>query len=385
MAAAVTAWVTNLVGDGPTLQHSDRRVVAAWNGWWSNCDHEELSDLGGFLHRLVDSWVVYGESLVLLRTDYTGALRLQLVPVVQLDASKSANLGGGHVIVNGVELVDGRRVAYWLLPTPPDAPFPGVPESSPVPASDVIHVFAPPAPGAVRGVSLLAPVLTRAVEVDNLEDALLAAANVAALLSIYITDPSGGVSLGEPISGNRAEVSAEPGTVRIIPADSTVNTVNPPAFTGSVEATRHMVRSIAAGAGLPYELVSHDLSQVNYSSARLGLMEFRRRVVALQKTLVVGQFLNRVFRRFIALEALAGRLAANVDGLADPTFIFPGWAPIDPVKEAAADIDLIAAGLKSRREAIANRGRDPEEVFTEIASDGAPPPVRPQLKVIENA
>lgn len=387
IAAAVNSWVTNLIGDGPTLQHNNPEIVKAWNKFWSNCDWEEISDLGGFLQRVADSWAVYGEAFVLLRSDPDdGALRLHLIPVEQIDVSKNADLGNGRVIVQGIELDQGRRTAYWILPTPPDSPFPGTPESSPVSASDVIHVFIPPWPGAVRGISLLAPVLTRAVETDKLEDALLATANVAALLSIYITDPSGGISLGEPINGNRAEVSAEPGTVRIVPADSTVTTVNPPQFNQSVDATRHMVRSIAAGCGLPYELVSHDLSQVNYSSARLGLMEFRRRVVALQKTLIIGQFLNRVFKRFVALEILARRVREEVGALADPVFLFPGWQAIDPQKEADADINLISAGLKSRREAIANRGRDPEEVFLEIAADKTPPPAsRPQpLKVVSN-
>ena len=220
VAAAVIAWVNNMVADGPTLQYDDPRIVESWNAWWSRCDWEQISDLGGFLQRAVECWIVYGEAFILQRTDPdTGEERLHLIPVEQVDASKNEDLGGGHVIVSGIEIDQGRRVAYWLLPTPPDAPFAGSAESSPVPAADVIHMFIPPWPGATRGVTLLAPILTRAVEVDKLEDAYNALANVCALLGIYITDPSGNVTLGTPIAGNRAEVSAEPGTVRIVPAE----------------------------------------------------------------------------------------------------------------------------------------------------------------------
>ena len=114
-------------------------------------------------------------------------------------------------------------------------------------------------------------------------------------------------------------------------------------------------------------------------------MEFRRRVVALQKTLLVGQVLNRIFRRFVTLEVLEGRLNVGLAALADPVFIFPGWAQIDPQKETEADIAAIGARLKSRREAISQRGRDPEEVDREIAGDRAPlPPPIPQLKVVNN-
>ena len=162
-----------------------------------------------------------------------------------------------------------------------------------------------------------------------------------------------------------------PGGIIQTPPDATVNPVNPPQFEGVVDYVRHGVRTIAAGMGLPYELVSHDLSQVNYSSARLGLLEFRRQVVALQKTLLVGQFLNKVFRRFVALEVLNGRLSVDLETLEDPTFIFTGWQPLDAEKETAADVLAISARLKSRFEVISARGRDPAEIDEEIASDPA--------------
>ena len=45
---------------------------------------------------------------------------------------------------------------------------------------------------------------------------------------------------------------------------------------------RLQLHAIAAGVGLTYELLTGDLSQVNYSSIRAGLIEFRRRMEALQ-------------------------------------------------------------------------------------------------------
>ena len=103
-------------------------------------------------------------------------------------------------------------------------------------------------------------------------------------------------------------------------------------------------------------------------------MEFRRRVVALQKTLLVGQFLNKVFRRFVALEVLNERLSVDLEALEDPTFIFTGWQPLDVEKETAADVLAISARLKSRFEVISARGRDPAEIDEEIASDPTPLP-----------
>jgi capsid protein len=94
-----------------------------------------------------------------------------------------------------------------------------------------------------------------------------------------------------------------------------------------------------------------------------------------------GQFLNRVFRRFVALEVLAGRLAVDLETLADPVWLWQGWAAVDPEKETNADVAAINARIKSRREVIAGRGRDPEEVDAEIAGDPAPAPAPEEIRV----
>ena len=135
-----------------------------------------------------------------------------------------------------------------------------------------------------------------------------------------------------------------------------------------------MVRSAAAGGGVPYELLAADLSQVNYSSARLGLEQFKRRCRALQRSLLVAQFLEPVWRRFVTLEVLSGRLDAP-DFEADPTpyfaaeFLFPAWTTLDPLKETKADLEAMRGNIRSRFEIISSRGRDPQEVDAEIAAD----------------
>ena len=52
---------------------------------------------------------------------------------------------------------------------------------------------------------------------------------------------------------------------------------------------RVQLHAIAAALDLPYELLTGDLSQVNFSSARVGLIEFRRRVRQIQKQVIVPQ------------------------------------------------------------------------------------------------
>ncbi len=384
VSAVVTAYCADIVGaDGPSLQHDDERVVALWNAWWPHCDAEGLSSLGHFLIRLLRCFTIYGEGLVLLRIGDDGELRLLLLPPAQVDVNANQDLGEAGWVISGVHVAhDGRRLRYRVSLTPPDHPFATTSSDATwVDAADMVHVIDPMFPGAVRGISPLAPILTRSVENDLTIDALLKQQQVAALLSVFLSDPSGTVTLGDLRDG---KVELTPATVRMVPADTVVTTVSPPEARNGIDLNKHMLRSMAAGCGLPAWKVSADLSDVNFSSARQGDFAWRRRAGQLQ-SLLVTQFLNPVFRRFVALEVAAGRLAVDLATLADPKFIWPAWAQIDPKAETQFDVLALQAGLTSRRALIARYGRDPEEVFGEIEADKEAPvvPAQPQLKVVQ--
>lgn len=378
-AAIVNTWVTNVTMDGPTCRPKvtrkalRKKLVEDFGRWWSNCDAEGRSDLGGFLARTVRSLVVNGEAFVHLEVDPdTGALQLRLWNVNQVDRSMNRDIGGGFRVVAGVESDPrGRRVAYHVRENP-DAPFATNYGTIRVPAEDVLHVFEPLFPGQARGLSWLAPSLTRIAEIDKSEDANLARLNASAMFAGFLTKPSEGAPDVLPIAPNAPSVDMEPGAFIQVPPGYGVEFSTPPSGDGAVDFTRAMIRSAAAGAGVPYELVSADLSQVNYSSARLGLSEFRQRVTAIRRTLIIPQFLDPVWRRWLALEALAGRIKLDLGALPEVEWVFPGWPAVDPLKETNAEIQAINARIKSRFETIAARGRDPEEVDAEIAMDTAP-------------
>ncbi len=137
---------------------------------------------------------------------------------------------------------------------------------------------------------------------------------------------------------------------------------------------KNHLRAVAAGLGMPYELVSGDLEGVTYSSIRAGLIEFRRRVEQLQHNVVVHLFCRPVWERFVRLAVLTGDLPArDFDG--NPSaYLGCEWLPpkfdyVDPMKDVQAEVLAIAAGLKSRTQAISERGFDAEQVDAEIAAD----------------
>jgi capsid protein len=103
-------------------------------------------------------------------------------------------------------------------------------------------------------------------------------------------------------------------------------------------------------------------------------VEFRRRVEQLQHNVVVHLFCRPIWERFVRLAVLTGELPAR-DFDADPAaYLGCSWLPpkfdyVDPMKDVQAEILAIGAGLKSRSQAISERGYDAEQVDAEIAAE----------------
>jgi lambda family phage portal protein len=391
-ASFVESWVTALIGNGPTVRaaHPDPDVRADLEGrfseWALRADIEGVGDLAGLLQTAVRSLVQSGDAVFHMPVDISGNLNLRLLASEQLDSSRTIpSLGMTGIgsdaprVISGVESdSQGRRVAYWLLDAPPDAIWASIFPSTRVPAEDVAHLFIRKFPGQVRGISWLTPVASRLVELDALEDAALVKARTAALFAAFVCDPENQTGLYDATGTdpfNPANVQLEPGLLQFLPPGTDIK-FTPPVDAGQIDGLlRYMQRSVAAGGGLPYENLSGDLSQVNFSSARLGQAVFQRRVKALQGSLLEAQFLVPVWRRWVLLEFLSGRLHAPdfqsrpLDYL-NAKFLWPQLPAIDPLKQAKADALDLASRTKSRAQIIAeNSGRDVSDVDDELEDD----------------
>ncbi len=229
--------------------------------------------------------------------------------------------------------------------------------------------------------SWLAPVLLRLHELDQLTDALTVGAKVAAMHAGFVVDQHGsgpnpfatGDGSGQ---GGALDLSLEPGTMRILPSGLDVKFSTPQQAQQTAEFVRHQLRSIAAGLGLPAHLISADLTEANYGSLRAGMIAFRQAVEAVQHGVIIPMFLQPVWERLVSLAVLRGDLDAP--GFEDdpaPYFAvewLPPRAPwLDPAKDAQAEATMIAAGLKSRRQAVAELGYDVEALDAEAAADRA--------------
>lgn len=385
-AQAARTLASALVGAGikpqSPIEDEGRRaeINRAWETWTDNADAEGAGDFQAMQYSTARSMVINGEALIVISyDDETGALRLRLLNPDQLDHAMNRDLGGGARIVSGVEFDEaGRRVAYHIFPDAPDLPFAASLTPLRVEARDVIHLFERQFPGQVRGVSWFAPVLLRLAELDKTEDAQQMRQQIGAMLAGFIIDQEGGAGgFDGDRSGATLEGGLEPGTMKVLSPGQSVEFSTPPAIGAeAIEFMRFQLRGIAAGLGVTYEQLTGDYSATNYSSARASLIEFRRRIEAVQHHVIIFQLCRPVWRRWMIVEQLAGRLPAPRPGEDEedwftPKWITPGWAWVDPAKEIAAQREAVDAGFMSRREVVAGRGVDIEQLDAERNADAA--------------
>lgn len=102
-------------------------------------------------------------------------------------------------------------------------------------------------------------------------------------------------------------------------------------------------RLTGSGQGLSYEAASRDMSQVNYSSARQGLLEDRKTYSSWQ-TYLIDHLLTPVYEEWLDWMLLSGQLpvspqeyAKNPEAYQRHVWVRPGWDWIDPLKEANAN------------------------------------------------
>ncbi|HUU24087.1 MAG TPA: phage portal protein [Methyloceanibacter sp.] len=374
--SVVATWSNSLVGDGPTVRsaHPDaaKRDVLENDVWLPAYDTLGIdgSDLTAILTLACRSLVGAGEAVLRFITTDDGQCRVQVLQPEQLDASVNRDLDGGGRIVAGVEFDrTGRIVAYHIRPSP-DFAFVAA-AAQRIDAADICHIFERRWPGQVRGISWLAPIASRIVELDSLEDAALVKAKVSALMCGFIKSLDGS---GTTAADLAAVQPMEPGALTELPIGTDVSFSPTSDMTGLDAFTRHMVRSIAAGVGLPYALLSGDYSDSNYSSSRLAQQAFVRRVKAVRASLLTSGFLFPLYARTVTLAILSGRISApgfvrDPRAFLDCAFLYPEFPFIAPLDETRADILAVQAGLRSRQEVIAARGRDFVEVDAEIAAD----------------
>jgi lambda family phage portal protein len=375
-SSAVEVWCGEAIGTGmrPVPQTGDdaldKILADRFEAWTDECDYFGLESFYGWQSTAARRAFVDGEffSLMVFEGEQ---LRIKPLDPAQVNPALSLELPNGGLVIAGVEVNEGGKpIAFHIYRNW----IPGLPllrglESVRIDAADVLHLFRPDAAGQTRGMSRLASVLLRLRELDSLTDGQLVRLKIGALLAGFVTDADGTLLQDGATPG---EASLEPGTMQRLRPGESVEFSKPPEIGSESNAfQKAVIREIGAGVGVPSFMLDHDLSEVNFSSARTAIIAFRRRVEAWQDHFAF-QMLRPVYRRFVTTEILSGRLAVPLNASTlRHKWIAPKGQWLDPLKDAQAEALAINSGLTSRREAVAARGIDVESLDNEIAADRA--------------
>jgi lambda family phage portal protein len=349
--------------------------------WFKVCDADGRFDFFGFVKAAYVAMEQDGEVLVRMRTRSASSrmavpLQLQLLEIDWLDSARSGTLNGNSII-NGIEYdLLGAVAAYYLWDQHPGdvAAVRGRTQSQRVPANQIIHLFNPDRPGQGRGFTRLAPVIARVRDLQLYEDAEMSRKNLEARLSVLASgdisgaeNPASMGNAGEGQSGGHHDLGElGGGNIVGMPPGMNFTVIEPKAAPGYVEYVKFQLHLIAAGIGVPYHLLTGDMNEVNFSSARVRLLDFRRAVTQMQWLTLIPKLLVPIHDAFIEHAYLAGQIKSR-DKAVD--FSPPKWDYVNPEADVKADLAEISGGLSSFSEKLRQRGYDPEVVYTELAKD----------------
>ena len=367
-----------------------------WQAWCEVCDINGQYTFGEMQRIAQREIVEAGEVLIHLvttpRTEYKGISRpvpfaLEIIEADRLAGDKDTYAiarEGDKRIVRGVELDElGKPVAYWIYQDHPNAPYAWNRTPIRIDAKNIIHLFRRDRIGQSRGVSWFAPVMSWLRDLGIYVDNEIQASAVASCFGVAIKTetPIGSLLPGNgddavDANGNAFDYLEPAMVVRLRPGES-VESINPGRpNSGSEPWIRLMLRGIAVGTGLSYEVVARDYSGTSYSSSRTSMLEDRRRFRCWQRYLL-NHMCQPIWDRFCEAAALAGsdafptmaELLENRRKYAAVEWQTQEWEWVDPQAEQAASQMSIDALQSTYQVELGNRGRNWRQVFYQRAKE----------------
>ncbi len=305
---------------------------------------------------------------------------LQLIEPDWVDEKYNDELKNGNIIRMGVEIDQWRRpVAYYVSKrnnvldlygvTMPSGPY------IRIPADEMIHLYDPERADQTRAVSWMAPVMLGLHNLGGYVEAAIINARSGANKLGFFHNADG--TAAPQYEGDTKDTSgryissSEPGTLEDI-GDKRFTPYDPKYPTEQFDPfVKSILRGISSGLGVSYASLANDLSDVNYSSIRAGLIEERETWKSLQSWFI-ETFLNRVYSEWLSMALLMGAVnlpPAKYAKFNAPKWTGRRWAWVDPMKDVDAAKAAVSAGFKSATQVINETGGDIEDIYQELAQE----------------
>jgi lambda family phage portal protein len=387
--AGVDKLVAALVGTGivPVNASPDPAVRKAADALFLKWTDEASTDLGlsdfyALQTAAVREKLVAGEVFLRLRPrkkedGLSVPFQISLHTEAEVSDRSDGNLGGGKRTVQGAVLSPLGDVQAWLFKDPATG------QEREVPAENVVHLFDPPMPGAVRGLPITSSILTRTTTLDKFVDATLYRQQLANLYVAFLkrtpNDLTGAVDAFTGDAPTSSEglptLHLSAGAFQELEPGEEVQFSDPPAATAFGEFWRASVSTIAgAFYGMPpWLLTGETKAEETDRTMRMVLIAFRRQLAQVQHQVIAPTLLLPIYRAWFKAAVESGALklpaGAKVEDHAAVVFRAPRSEYLHPVQDTAAMRDAVRNGQRSLSSIIAENGDDPAQVFAEIAAD----------------
>lgn len=383
---AIAALVANAIGTG-IVADSTSPAGTVWAMWVKECDFYCRLDFYGIQALVARTIFESGECLIVrqrLQASEMGKsgvpLKIKVLEPDFLDSTRHGPMGSGNIAYSGIECdPQGRVVAYWLWQQHPGDSqfFLAKMNSVRVPAEDVIHVYEMERPGQLRGVPRLSSVILQLRDLNEYNEAILVKKKIEACFAAFVTtdeenrllSPNAATSSQDAADGtsyNQRSETLAPGMIEYLKPGESVEFGNPSSTAGTSEFEAAHLRAAAMGAGLTYEILTGDLSRVNFSSMRAGRQEFKSLIEQFRWMVFVPMFCTRVQNWFEEAAFMAGRVRTT--GY-DFKWTPPRWEYVNPLDDVKTDKEELSAGLSSWSAQVRKRGEDPAKVLAEMKAD----------------
>lgn len=374
------------VRDDGKLDTADNTAIEAAFWDWCKPRHCDVTGRRAFVdivRGVVSSCARDGEYLVRrIRNSGKYGYQLQPMNIDRLDTKYNrAPTAKENAIIMGVEVDSIRRpVAYHIWTAVPNNGIQSTRIRERIPADEIFHGFIQLEEEQTRGVPWLHAAMRILNDLKGYREAAVIAARVgAAKMGIWET------AEGEPPPGAEEDPSgsgdyvtdAEPGHFDFAPPGHKLAKFDPAyphdQFDAFCKAT---LRGIASAIGVSYSGLSNDLTDVNYSSIRTGVIDERDEWMVIQNV-TINQFLTPVFEEWMELSLLRSAIrlpngsalpAAKLDKFQAHVWQGRRWQWVDPMKDVESAVLAIGNCLASPQQIAMQTGRDVEDILDDLAA-----------------
>ena len=333
------------------------------------CDWNDNMYMGGIQSLAMRTLSIQGEVFIMKQRDSNSRIpfKLQVLSAHMIDHNRNTyqiKQREGNFIVQGVEFDSrGRKVGFWVFNSDPKNEYTMKLESVFVSTDDIFQVYYSDFPEQVRGVPFGVPAMLNMRDLDDYEDAQLLLQKVSASHVGVTTRP---VDEDNTNSKQYEQYDyIEPGMIQHLAPGESITFNSPPTPGSYSEYVSKNQQKNASGFGITYEQLTGDMSNVNFSSGRMGWIEAQRQIEDWQYNMFIPQFCDKVWNWFIEGLLVRGIISKRAGAEWTPQ----GREMIDPVKEMNGLILELKSGLISWTEACKRRGYNPETLLEQIKTD----------------